>query len=210
MYPNLTCPNCRASHDLEADIEETESDWEAEDPDLQQAIEASKQDSNIAPNPGQANNSTPARPRVSLDHEGDSPMPDAVSDSVLLSRTASMAAPARPAPTAPPPDAGPNLSTINYLDGIVSSEPAVIAPSPTPPRNIPPRMQNQRHDLAGVNGIVVDGPMTPRNDVGPFVLDGSAGRSVAATAAGTTTAPASGNRPRSASHLSLTHEGSDI
>lgn len=34
-------------------------------------------------------------------------------------------------------------------------------------------------DLSGV-GDTVEGPMTPRNDVGPFIFDGSAGRANAA------------------------------
>jgi len=43
---------------------------------------------------------------------------------------------------------------------------------PTPPRAIPPRGGH-------ING---EGPMTPRNDAGPFVLDGGAGRTAGRTA----------------------------
>lgn len=48
------------------------------------------------------------------------------------------------------------------------------------PRAIPARSGSQSHnfDLRAANGsgVVAEGPMTPRNDAGPFVLDGGAGR----------------------------------
>lgn len=197
-YPNLTCPNCRAAHDLQADIEEAESEWDDEE-ELQQAIEASKQDNgNSATNLSTNAPFTLPRPSVDGDGDGDSPMPDYIPDN-------SAPVPQRP-PPAPPIEFQSEIIPINQtFEQRLQSEAG--ASSGTPPRNIPPRANsNSRFDLSpAVNGVVTEGPMTPRNDAGPFVLDGSAGR--ATTVVG---APLNGgNRPRAPSHVSLSHEEGD-
>lgn len=68
------------------------------------------------------------------------------------------------------------------------------ATTPTQPRNIAPSVRQEdthrSNDLLGARsttptstaqfalaaGVINEGPMTPRNDAGPFVFDGSAGR----------------------------------
>jgi E3 ubiquitin-protein ligase DMA1/2 len=200
-YPNLTCPNCRAAHDLQADIEEVESEWEDEI-ELQQAIEASKKDNSTSAT-SLAANTIPSHQRPSVDQDGDSPMPDHIPHS-------SAPVPQRPPPP-PPTESQSDAALINQtLEQRLQT--GTGASSATPPRDIPPRANsnsnsNSRFELApSVNGIVTDGPMTPRNDAGPFVLDGGAGRTTAATSG----APVSGgNRPRASSHISLSHEDGD-
>ncbi|KAK5684092.1 hypothetical protein LTS10_003956 [Elasticomyces elasticus] len=79
-------------------------------------------------------------------------------------------------------------STPGKLNGSTTTRPVAISP--------PPGQRSSASDLLGAGafsttptstmqfallaegGMIADGPMTPRNDAGPFVLDGSAGRSV--------------------------------
>ena len=123
-------------------------------------------------------------------------MPDHVSD-------ASAPAPQRPPPAPPVENRSDPIAINQILEQRLQTDAG--ASSATPPRNIPPRTNsNSRFELSpAVNGGVNDGPMTPRNDAGPFVLDGSAGRTTTAVAV----APVNGgNRPRAPSHISLSHE----
>jgi hypothetical protein len=162
-YPNFLCPNCRAVADLEADVEEADSEW---DDGLDEAIEASKKDSNAD-----------VHAQSGTDADGDSEMIDSAGlgttrheagtdtngqlpideDSIALeSHNNQPSHPVGPAPPVPVPIA---TSTL------------------TPPRPIPPRKSSPgRYELVP-GQTVADGPMTPRNDAGPFVLDGGAGQS---------------------------------
>jgi E3 ubiquitin-protein ligase DMA1/2 len=213
-YPTLTCPNCRAAHDLEADIEEEEESYSEDETELQQAIEASKNPTipTNSTNPTLPTNLTasapPEQPRPSVDADGDSHMQDVMTDG------ASAPAPQRPPP--PPPPAVPTQQppptvAIQVIQGIqFDTQPGATAPSniaSSLPRNIPTRaMANSRFDPhTRVNGTVNDVSLTPRNDAGPFVLDGSAGRSSSVNTPTTNGV----DRPRSGSHVSLSHEERD-
>jgi E3 ubiquitin-protein ligase DMA1/2 len=212
-YPNLLCPNCRASIDLEADVEEADSDWED---DLQEAIEASKKDTKtdriggatsiafapsshakdvpmnpeavtavvpIIPSPSSSPSSAPPSVRGAAHHaanttpgvdtDGDYDMVDAthVTDGTNGTTTAVTGfPPPRPIPTRAAPPAP-----------ITVTDPSSVGANltPTPPRAIPGRSATAAAVIAG-NGIP-EGPVTPRNDAGPFVLDGGAGRPPGAT-----------------------------
>jgi E3 ubiquitin-protein ligase DMA1/2 len=208
-YPNLTCPNCRAAHDLEADIEEEEESYSEDEAELQEAIEASKKPTSstthILPTNSTAS-ALPEQPRLSMDVDGDSHMQDIMTDG------ASAPAPQRPPPPPPIPVQQPPPSVA--IQGIESlqfdTQPGATATSNNPstslPRNIPSRVPvNGRFEPHfRPNGTVNDVSLTPRNDAGPFVLDGSAGRN-------STNAPTTNgvNRPRLGSHLSLSHEEGD-
>ena len=167
--------------DLEADVEEADSEW---DDGLDEAIEASKKES-----------ITDVHAQSGTDADGDSEMVDSGGlettsheagtvangqlpineDSIALEshsiQTSHIAAPSTPVPVPIP------SSTL------------------TPPRPIPPRKSSPgRYELVP-GQTVADGPMTPRNDAGPFVLDGGAGQ-------------ASTNRDRG-STISLTNPPAD-
>jgi hypothetical protein len=201
QYPNLTCPNCRASIDLEADIEEQESDWEE---DLQDAIEASKREKEAQTAAASEQTRLPngaLLPAPALDGDGDSPMPDSFPPASLpppQRRAPSPPAPAPPLvepPTPPSADAQPHPHmTLSQRSLPVHAPPSPRAAGPgaagsgelssSQPRAIPPRSAargelgpaapNGAGGLAMVNGD--GGPLTPRNNAGPFVLDGAAGR----------------------------------
>jgi hypothetical protein len=104
-----------------------------------------------------------------MDTDGDSPMPDAVH-----------APPARPAPLPPAvefatagaeqgqrPSNLPNSIHPPQQENGISTTAAL----PIPGRNVSPG--TRRYELM-TNGVS-EGPQTPRNDAGPFVLDGGAG-----------------------------------
>lgn len=49
---------------------------------------------------------------------------------------------------------------------------------------VPPPGSATQYALTRAESAATEGPMTPRNDVGPFILDGSAGRAVPQTGIG--------------------------
>jgi hypothetical protein len=155
------CPNCRAVTDLEAEIEEAESDWEE---DLKEAIEASKTES--------------AEKKLAAGGIGAKETPGTVdADGDLSMADASHAPPDRPAPL--PPTLEPIAVGAEYVTRASSLSPEVpsqqpngimaTAALPIPGRNVSPG--TRRYDLM-TNGTT-EGPQTPRNDAGPFVLDGA-------------------------------------
>jgi hypothetical protein len=209
MWPNFTCPNCRASHDLEAEIEEVESAWEDDDKfDVKQEVDESKMSKDNSPS-NINHNTTPIRSRQPVDQDGDSPMPDIVSEAPPLQPTVS--APLRAAPPPPPqPESHSNSMSLNHLvDRLVQAESPALSSTSTPPRAIPPRTSARtRQDPLYVHGQGNEGPMTPRNDAGPFVLDGGAGAGRAINPA--IESATQHNQARSASHLSISHEGEEV
>lgn len=181
QYPHLTCPNCRMSIDLEADIEEEESDWEE---DLQEAIEASKREkeSQAAAEPNQPNGAPATDGDVNMLDEAPVSLPPP---------------PQRPAPGPPaPPSVEPPTPTaaslfspfpqrttpVSMMPPASPLTPAETTPlSSSQPRAIPPRSAARGELGPVVNGVLMatngdGGPLTPRNNIGPFVLDGAAGR----------------------------------
>jgi hypothetical protein len=190
-WPNFLCPNCRAVADLEEDVEDPEDyeDWNEE-------AEQENGDSTA-----QAQNGQGARhitPRTST-------MP--LNTSAPVNHTGE-------------DDGGVNLgelqrgmSNLGVTDNANQSNPQTPERRPEPPTSSV--TQPVTINITGANeysgltplypsnhdGLtpdhIHDGPMTPRNDAGPFVLDGSAGR-------------ASGSRLRDASPGSdsgSTHSG---
>lgn len=150
--------------DLEAEVEEADSEWED---GLEEAIEASKIENKQN---GHGNEST--------DADGDSEMIDAHREGPTTT-----AEPIANGHIRAEKESTPNQHhNIPVLRGGPSSSaiPASVisASAITPPRAIPGRNESPstRAELAP-GQVVADGPMTPRNDAGPFVLDGGAGRS---------------------------------
>ncbi|RGP75814.1 hypothetical protein FLONG3_5571 [Fusarium longipes] len=152
-YPIFICPNCRAGADLEADVDELAEEWQ------QMKIEA------------EAEASTPAQ--VDTEPETD----------------------AEPAP----PAAGSGTSTPERSNTVDSDHMDVtvnITPE-TPQRNEANHAISEPLPIRAVSGVRRssqlgdsrtpsppggnEGPITPRNNVGPWVFDGSAGSTVSAT-----------------------------
>lgn len=165
-WPNFLCPNCRAVADLEEDVEDP-----GEFEDWGEDVDQTNGDSTAPADKGQGDRHVTPRASMAPVSGNDNETTD-LSD---LQQAIS------------------NISIADSLNGIANQ------PLPqTPERNITPITSSVTQpvsiNISGANefsglsplypatrdGLVPDrahdGPMTPRNDAGPFVLDGSAGR----------------------------------
>ncbi|KAK5009434.1 hypothetical protein LTR28_001074 [Elasticomyces elasticus] len=168
-WPHFLCPNCRAMSDLEADVEEPAEaeDWEdadalAQEPDLNGQPDSHSEDQAEDGAPSQSD-----RPAANNNYVTDDELAE-MSENLSINR-----------PTVSAPEPGFSASA--------TSRPVSIAPTPKPPaaapsrtdpvdaRSTTPTSTAQFALAAGILGNH-DGPLTPRNDAGPFILDGSAGR----------------------------------
>ena len=176
-YPNFLCPNCRAVADLEADVEQPEDLYEEsipeglldEEPDLTEGVKlgddrADHSSDNRDDQPGDERSSS--RNGNASDDEDLARLLDATSlhlpnggtDETLHSRHTS----SRPVP----------IQSRRSHDRTTPSE-ILTARSATPTTNA------QFALAAGMMSMNEGLPMTPRNDAGPFVLDGAGGRGLA-------------------------------
>ncbi|KAL8304635.1 hypothetical protein RB597_004261 [Gaeumannomyces tritici] len=205
QYPIFICPNCRAAADLEAEVEDPE-EWEQMDSDLDEsalagheangegtltaaaadaiamtsasaalpasapapappAVTVAETDVSVTPvPPSSTDTTTPSSPQTQPSHATSTPLPIPRMPSSASSRRLA----AQGATSGVTLDADPSRSG--------SEERDTRTPSPTPH---PPALLN-----------AVEGPITPRNDAGPWVFDGSGVRMRAGpptTAAASTT-----------------------
>jgi hypothetical protein len=158
-WPNFLCPNCRAVADLEEDVEDMGEfeDWEGDDEVVNGAT---------APDASAEQGDRHVTPRASVvplngaDSDGGGvDLTDLHHQITHIENHSSLETPGRQ--LTPPTSSVTQPVAIN-----VNGANDYMGLSPLHPPNgnglTPDRVQ--------------DGPMTPRNDAGPFVLDGSAGR----------------------------------
>jgi hypothetical protein len=189
-WPNFLCPNCRAVADLEEDFEDLPDfeDWdETEQPNGESTVQVEHEDTDrhITPRASLVPLNAQASVNDALDDEGGASLAD-------LQHAIS------------------NISISDSLNGIANAPVAQ-----TPERRIEPQTSSVTQpvtiNITGANeysglsplyqshhdGLtpdrVHDGPMTPRNDAGPFVLDGSAGRAAGSRIRDTSPASDSGS-----------------
>jgi hypothetical protein len=159
-WPNFLCPNCRAVADLEADVEDPGEfeDWEEEeqaDGDSAANVENPPEDRHVTPRASSAplNGLTAEAGSTDL-----SDLQQAITNISINESNTNPQTPYRP------------------LEPMTASvtQPVTIERGPDGYNGLSPLY------LAAHDGVAHDrahdGPMTPRNDAGPFVLDGSAGR----------------------------------
>ncbi|KAK1982810.1 hypothetical protein LZ30DRAFT_749103 [Colletotrichum cereale] len=173
QYPIFVCPNCRMAADLEADIEDPEEDWEGMDEDEEPELKQQKQEATdkaavpSEPTPALAavGSSGPLLPEINQDE-------DAMDFTVALERSRTMAEPPETAPRTVAPNTSMPPVPI----------PAVAAAQAAVSRN----GRDTRTPSPIANHLVTthEGPITPRNDAGPWVFDGSAGRRAAEASSG--------------------------
>ncbi|KAH7067357.1 hypothetical protein BKA63DRAFT_536847 [Paraphoma chrysanthemicola] len=196
-WPNFLCPNCRAVADLEeevedpADYEDWEEDADEANGDATAQVESGEGDRHVTPRGStiQMNAQAPVNGHqednggVSLSSIQQGMSTISIADSLNGNVSQSASSPQTPERRPEPPTSSVtqpvsiNISGANEFNGLS------------------PLYQDAHNGL--LPDRVHDGPMTPRNDAGPFVLDGSAGR-------------AAGNRLRDASPGSdsaSTHSG---
>ncbi|CAJ2506027.1 Uu.00g001570.m01.CDS01 [Anthostomella pinea] len=149
-WPIFMCPNCRATADLDAEVDEPSDDWQQLDSGVDDIQEDKSEEAVTQATKG------PASPVSQLNGDGEpqSPVPCDMGDMTVQMDHGTMAAspgPLRHAATEPVPipNATPRAST---------SERRTPSPSIDP-------LVNSR-----------EGPITPRNDAGPWVFDGNPAR----------------------------------
>lgn len=163
-WPNFLCPNCRAVADLEADVEEAEEDWEEDS--IEEALAASRLEGE-ASGTGGSSSEEPDGVRTPRAME---PLSDlANGNAVALPNNDN--------------DFGTSLSPVATLDDEATQVVPVPSATASAPRAIPIRSTpgpagTTAYELT-VGPPVHEGPMTPRNDAGPFVFDGGAGATTA-------------------------------
>jgi len=199
-YPNFLCPNCRFVADLEADVEpeEDEEDFD-EDEDLDVADLVQKDTANGDAQPGGLSEDdgmhANGRRGSFLDDEDEDetePTPAAdrganVTDEELagfLHQTFLHASRQASSTALSPPQS--QLDVPIRGSSVTASQPVSIAGRQTSSFHTPTSSVDMlgarsttptsHTQFALAAGSMPDGPMTPRNDAGPFVLDGSGGR----------------------------------
>ncbi|KAL9096880.1 MAG: hypothetical protein Q9165_000844 [Trypethelium subeluteriae] len=175
VYPQFQCPNCRAMADLEADVDDPPSDfeeeWEEAPAETQEKEAVTGAMSTVPENPiTHANGDTDEDGASVVEGDDHTALPsqlqnfslrldnnpiDSISDSTLR------------VPRVAPVPIGSNPSISAGLNGQLS----------------PPGSATS-FALTRAETAASDGPMTPRNDAGPFILDGSAGRAERQTGIG--------------------------
>ena len=177
-YPQFTCPNCRAVTDLEAEVDQLEEEWEEGEWVLDEKVSTP---SNAADPPipattaGLPSQHTRHLARPEVD---DIELPDAPSLNIYDDTDVS----ATPAHVRLASSSGGNTTT--QLNGIDIPN-AAISISNHPAASLERVRTPDTGDVGGG-----EGPLTPRNDAGPFVFDGSAGRaSGRRLASGSSSAP---------------------
>lgn len=200
MYPHFVCPNCRAVADLEAELDDpvANGEWEQVPEEITQegngetpspvvvppetaeqapsavadppAQESNRQDSDIELPDGSDSEARPLGPdgRYGVGRDTPSPVSDSPPPEVVDSSA-----------TVQPVDIAPRRSTSEAQPGGLSShaQRAISQRDRSGTRTPSPSGQPSSLSDAILAG---EGPMTPRNDVGPFVFDGSAGRLISA------------------------------
>ena len=192
MFPHFVCPNCRSVADLEAELDDpyANEDWEelpaelvndstqtpdVEEPPVVDAVRATV-DSRLTLG---ATIELPIRGLSSREASSEIERPTDASDSEVRSTSAesplasSDSLPLVSSSTVPAVDivsrrsiSESNTGTSAHLQRPIARTDRSSTRTPSP-NGLPSSL---------TDGIGPEGPMTPRNDVGPFIFDGSAGR----------------------------------
>ncbi|KAG6039858.1 hypothetical protein E4U41_001968 [Claviceps citrina] len=169
QYPIFVCPNCRAGADLEADVDEpTESLENAEPHAVRPPHDDEQPDGDVMDVDRQESERRLEPERASAPEAGHAPSPspnaDADADSDAMDMTVSFNASNSPNARCDggvlPQAVSAPLCILNPASG--SGRVGHLGESRSPPRSF--------------NGA--ENPITPRNNAGPWVFDGSAGRRV--------------------------------
>jgi E3 ubiquitin-protein ligase DMA1/2 len=178
-YPQFTCPNCRAITDLEAELDVDEGD-EWEQPNQSPMPTAHMAAPMIhAPNPRQNQEDTVhvGGAAAAYEEAGDVDLSNVQFEGNADQTITSI-------PPAPAPANGllsrrqtsnsTNSPAIPAVNGIEIPRPSTTAQLAVVSSDTPGTFRTTTPTSADLIGG--EGPLTPRNDAGPFVFDGSAGR----------------------------------
>ena len=181
MYPHFVCPNCRSVADLEAELDDpfAYGEWEdapsealehappvAEDTSAPPNITVQEQNQEIATS-STTNAPEQGGRRDSKDAEHTSDIESHLSgdDRRTPSSGSESSPPETSSSTIPAVDIAPRKSSSEAQTGVSHlAGPSYVEDS------------SARTPSPNGTSALAEGPMTPRNDFGPFVFDGSAGR----------------------------------
>ncbi|KAI9051332.1 hypothetical protein LZ554_004379 [Drepanopeziza brunnea f. sp. 'monogermtubi'] len=191
MWPHFTCPNCRDVSDLEAELEDpyANADWEpaeADDADATSELPPPVEPAPAVQEPSNRLAMLSEDTGILVEAE-DHSEPDRSSHSDVDIAEGSDSSGADQVVHR-------GVEGMGYLNIEESPSPSqdsdpdhAVSNATVPPVNIARKaVGNNGHDRSHLrpartpsptSGSGAEGPMTPRNDIGPFVFDGSAGRS---------------------------------
>lgn len=203
MFPHFVCPNCRSVADLEAELDDPYAngeDWEevpaelineaTQTPDLEEppVVETLRPERLVDPTEDSvlsaATTELPIRGVSSRHESSDIELPDA-SDSEI--RSSSVESPLASSDSLPLVSSS-TVPAVNIMGRrSISESNTGMSSHLQRPQARPERSGARTPSPNGLpssltDGIGHEGPMTPRNDVGPFIFDGSAGRAGASVA----------------------------
>ncbi|KAI9846974.1 MAG: hypothetical protein M1837_003330 [Sclerophora amabilis] len=197
MYPQFLCPNCRAVADLEAEVDEPFEDWIDDVDETRDGVgnvsEASIPDSNHPP--PTAANPDPVGPEDSANDEDVTNMMEDLFIEHADTTQEATNPDSSESPHTRPEETSPLASNPQHDTHLTA--PIDIAPRSAASSNLSSaasrveededQQQDQQDPAASSSNLSTtlertvgaaspEGPMTPRNDAGPFILDGSAGQ----------------------------------
>lgn len=161
QYPIFICPNCRAGADLEADVDELAEEWqqlkseEEAEANAEAEAGATPATEEAPPLPVEVDTPEAATPERDLSDTHDDVMDLTVNITPESPQRGNL-----------PHTVSEPLPIRNAASGAGRQFALRDSRTPSPP---------------GLNGT--EGPITPRNNAGPWVFDGSAGRNADATTA---------------------------
>ena len=175
-YPHFQCPNCRAWTDLSAEVDVAEEDMEEWMDNAGEGEDLTHAPDKTASGPGSNVRSEEDTAQIGTAISRDNEIPDADHETVTIDESVRDSNNHEPAPVsgllARRQAAQPASGEIAYVNSIEM------------PNNLPPCTTNTTDvDRSGAatpdagEVLTREGPLTPRNNAGPFVFDGSAGRS---------------------------------
>lgn len=172
-YPQFQCPNCRAYTDLSAEVdlaEEEMNEWleDAPDDDEGSAVEENQGD--------MANGTNIHDDTVQMVDDNAHDSDDAVVVDAIpalannhTTQSREVASPGLLARRHESNPSSPEIASVNPIDMPVRRENGVMGRTLQP--ELTRTVSSNTEDI-----IAGEGPLTPRNNAGPFVFDGSAGR----------------------------------
>lgn len=175
QWPNFVCPNCRFVADLEADVEQPEDndlDLEEASDNVPPLVEASGSSDDSGGHDQEPNPAEHARNNLQPRVGSSSRLADSSDDdlAVLFGQTA--LSPTFPRSQTPRQQ---DLDSLGSMPIRIAQPTPVtrVVSDPLGARSMTPTSHTQ---FALAAGPITEGPLTPRNDAGPFILDGSGGR----------------------------------
>lgn len=198
-WPHFICPNCRTVADLEAELDDPYANGEWEEVEAEESAPAVE-----TPNPQESAPAVqPVKPSgvtdtpfesgvlveaqdLSEPERSDMDMPDTGSDSgpeQTIQRATEDMGYLNIEPEPSPPNSAAGLVSSRSTSAPVNIVRKALSSNNSNVSQAGSFLDRHANRTPSPNAAGVEGPMTPRNDAGPFIFDGSAGRIASARAA---------------------------